>query len=500
MKPWIIYTRVSTDEQAREGASLDMQRKQCEAMAAACGHAVKEVISDEGISAKDLDRPGMQRIIESIDADKIGGVIVWKLDRWTRSLRDLCGLIDRLEAHKVALVSLHEKIDTAGPMGRFTLHLLGALAQLEREQIAMRVGEAKQHLIGQGYYTGHRLLPGMTLTQVPGERHKRYAIDAGPAAVVRDAFQRAASGSTLRQIKDHLAANGVERQDVSAVASLLRSRRYVTVGIVDEVTFGQAQEQLASRSPERRRQQIVASHRTEREWILRGLARCGHCGGLLVGSTAKGRGGKSYSYLRCTNENGGGTCTSKPLPADTWEAAVVSAVVKAVQSGMLLDAWKDQARRLQAQVGPMAERRGELEKQAAGLRASMANLLDVAQGGGPAAKAVFGRMGVIQGQLDTIDGELATIAGHMAASDIAAVNAEGAAMVLAEGIAVLPSKPPAEQTAVLRRLVQQVVLHDGEDAHMDIELAGPSGFAQKVKWRERMGVEPTWEIAPPPRL
>jgi len=147
---WIIYLRVSTDDQAANGVSLAMHEAQCRAMAAATGVDRVEVITDEGYSAKSLKRPGMERLLAAVYARQIAGVLIWKLGRLTRSLKDLIVLIDRFTPGNVALVSLQEKIDTSGSMGRFTLHLLGALAQLERETTAHRVKSAIDHIRANG--------------------------------------------------------------------------------------------------------------------------------------------------------------------------------------------------------------------------------------------------------------------------------------------------------------------------------------------------------------
>ena len=478
MKPWIIYTRVSTDEQAREGASLDMQADHCRNMAKACGNDVLEVISDAGISGKSMDRAGVQKVLDLIKADKIGGVLIWKLDRITRSLKDLIGLIELLEAHKVALVSLHDKIDTAGPMGRFTLHLLGALAQLEREQISLRVSSTMQHLKGQGYYVGRILLPGFVTETRTGERHKRLAVDPKLLPVMQQLFQRAAGGANLRALKGFLADHNIIRKDITAVARILRHHAYVEHGVVDEVTFAEAGRSLESRSPESRRRPGVVSHKTERVWLLRGIGRCGCCGGALVGSTGQGRSGKRYPYYRCANESGGEACSSKPLPAESWERVVIEAVVKAVQAGKVLDAWKRHAARLAASVGPLSQRREAIVAERTSLQTGLDTLMSMAVEAGkgsPASRAAFARIGRMQEQIDLLDREQAGIDGQLAASDIATMNAEAAGRLLAKGIDQLPTLPVVEQVEIMQGVVRCVAIHAGTEPRLDIDLIEPGG-------------------------
>ena len=136
--PWIIYTRVSTDEQAAGGISLDAQLASCRAYAIARGWTVGEEVVDGGFSAKDLRRPGAAKVLELYAQRKIAGVIVWRLDRLLRRVRDLVAILDAAGEHG-GLVSVTESLDTTTPMGRFVVHLLASIAQLERETVGQRV-------------------------------------------------------------------------------------------------------------------------------------------------------------------------------------------------------------------------------------------------------------------------------------------------------------------------------------------------------------------------
>jgi len=141
-KRFVGYVRVSTDEQARSGLSLQAQRERLQAWATAFGHELVEIVADEGQSAKSLDRPGMQRILQMVDRKQVDGVVAAKLDRLTRSTRDLLDTIERCERRKVALASVSESLDTSTACGRLLVTVLGAMAQMEREQTAERTAAA----------------------------------------------------------------------------------------------------------------------------------------------------------------------------------------------------------------------------------------------------------------------------------------------------------------------------------------------------------------------
>jgi len=132
------YVRVSTDRQADQGVSLEAQEAKIRAMATVQSAELLEVIVDGGESAKSLTRPGLQRLLALIHAGKVQAVIVAKLDRLTRSVKDLCGLLELFEKRKVALISVAELLDTGSAAGRLVITIMGAVSQWEREAIGER--------------------------------------------------------------------------------------------------------------------------------------------------------------------------------------------------------------------------------------------------------------------------------------------------------------------------------------------------------------------------
>jgi site-specific DNA recombinase len=150
----IGYSRVSTAEQASEGVSLEMQAKKIEAYCLVKDWPLSEVISDAGESAKSLDRPGMARLLALVDAAEVATVIVYKLDRLTRSVADLDRLVKVFEKKTVALVSLQESLDATTATGRLMMNLLASVSQWEREVIGERTRDALQELKAQGKKLG----------------------------------------------------------------------------------------------------------------------------------------------------------------------------------------------------------------------------------------------------------------------------------------------------------------------------------------------------------
>jgi len=151
----IGYVRVSTDRQAEQGVSLEAQEAKIRAMATVQGADLVEVIVDGGESAKSLNRPGLQRLLGLVNAGKVEAVIVAKLDRLTRSVKDLCGLLELFEKRKVALISVAESLDTGSAAGRLVITIMGAVSQWEREAIGERTRDALNHKRGNGERIGN---------------------------------------------------------------------------------------------------------------------------------------------------------------------------------------------------------------------------------------------------------------------------------------------------------------------------------------------------------
>jgi site-specific DNA recombinase len=145
VKATVGYCRVSTEDQAKTGSSLDAQRERIAAHCVATGRKLDEVYVDDGESAKDLKRPEVQKLLDRVDAGEIGAVVVLKLDRLTRSVRDLADLLERFDKRGVALVSITETLDTSTATGRMVINLIAAVGQWEREAIGERTAIVLAH-------------------------------------------------------------------------------------------------------------------------------------------------------------------------------------------------------------------------------------------------------------------------------------------------------------------------------------------------------------------
>ena len=327
-----IYVRVSTDEQAKEGASIPAQLRILNAQAVLKGADDVVEYVDDGYSAKNLNRPAVQRLIEDCNARKLDMVLVWKSDRLTRSLRDLLMLVeDVFEGNGVEFASAMEPIDTSNPAGRLMLNVLGAFAQNERETTSLRtktvmLEQAKlgKHLGGRPPY-GYAVTPDMFYEIVPRE-----------AEAVRMAFEIKASGGSYSEIISALDAAGHKTRSGAsftrnALYDMLRNEKYAGTYVYNRAAAAGKDGRRNNRAskPESEIERIPGgmpaiipielweavrsmSHEgkalggknsAKNIYLLSGIVRCGACGkGMTIANGGKNRDGSYWRVYRCKDK------------------------------------------------------------------------------------------------------------------------------------------------------------------------------------------------------
>jgi DNA invertase Pin-like site-specific DNA recombinase len=197
------YLRVSTDKQAERGVSLAAQRAKVEAYCELYDLELVAVVEDRGASAKTLRRDGLDTALAMLRAGEADGLLVVKLDRLTRSVRDLGTLVENYFATGAALLSVSEQIDTRSAAGRLVLNVLMSVAQWEREAIGERTSAALRHKQAEGEYIGGQAPYGF---QVAGDGS--LVEDTDEQAMLREARRLRESGLSLRAVAGELDRHG----------------------------------------------------------------------------------------------------------------------------------------------------------------------------------------------------------------------------------------------------------------------------------------------------
>lgn len=221
------YIRVSTNEQAENGVSLDAQAAKIRGYCKLNNLRCVEVVRDNGFSAKDLKRPGLARILTELQGEgrRFDGIVVTKLDRLTRSVRDMVRLTDLADTHKVALVSIQEAVDTGTATGQLFRTIVTSISEWERGVIGERTREALSYKRRHGERIG--ALPyGFTLADdgkhlVPVPAEGKVLAQIGRERAKGDSYGRIADGLNA----DRVPTKGGSQWHAATVRSVLETAR-----------------------------------------------------------------------------------------------------------------------------------------------------------------------------------------------------------------------------------------------------------------------------------
>ena len=202
-----IYGRQSVDKV--DSISIESQIEFCQYETRG---GVYKVFQDKGFSGKNTDRPDFQRMMDCIRGGEVSRVIVYKLDRISRSILDFANMMEEFQKFGVEFVSCNEKFDTSTPMGRAMLNICIVFAQLERETIQMRVTDAYLSRSRKGFYMGGPIPMGFKLEpyMLDGKKTARYVVDPEPAEIIKLIYSMYAQPQTsYGDIVRYMEANGL---------------------------------------------------------------------------------------------------------------------------------------------------------------------------------------------------------------------------------------------------------------------------------------------------
>jgi site-specific DNA recombinase len=348
-----IYTRKSTEEGLdQEFNSLDAQREAAEAyIRSQAGQGwilLPERYDDGGFTGGNMERPGLRHLLADIEDGQIDCVVVYKVDRLSRSLLDFSRLMEIFERHNVSFVSVTQQFNTATSMGRLVLNVLLSFAQFEREIIGERIRDKMAATRRRGKWTGGTPILGYDLDRSQGR--PRLVINAEEAARVREIFRLYRSLGSLLPVVQELNRRGWQNKawkgrrgrikggrpfGKSSLHALLTNPLYIGKiryrgalyqgeheAIVDAEVFEQVQAMLRHN-----RQVGNVTNRNKYGALLRGLLFCKACGRAMTHTfTCKGQ--RQYRYYTCTRaiQNGHKVCPSGSLPAGEIERVVIDEI------------------------------------------------------------------------------------------------------------------------------------------------------------------------------
>ena len=392
-----VYARVSTQEQAVEGTSLEYQQEQLEKYCESRGWEIFQLYVDAGYTGKDDNRPGLKRLLTDAKLDLFEKVVVHKLDRVSRNLRLLLELEEKLKEYGVALFSIKESIDTSFAIGRTVFQVLGLVSEWERENIVERTKSGKLQRYREGCWAGGRHPYGYDYDKDT----KKLVINKSEAAVVHRIFQLYSTGKSMAYIANTLNSENIPPRDkrgkgwrVSAIRDILANpmfagTQYVNYGlhiskllkenpkdaikikvprIVSDVLWKSAQEH-------RRGNKHVQPMKRE-PWLLQGLITCGLCGhSFMIQPNHKRRTYNCRGRLRITHLDGSPKCIVPNLDADWLEKELWERIEAILNDPNKLksllqetiDSLRNREEELFARIQPIDKRLTQIDEQKARL-------------------------------------------------------------------------------------------------------------------------------------
>lgn len=312
-----IYVRVSTDEQAKEGYSLGAQKEKLEAFCFSQGWEIKKIYIEEGQSAKDTNRPQLKIMMSELELFDV--VLVYKLDRLSRSVADINELLQTFEKNSVSFKSATEPYDTTSAQGKLLINIFASLAQFEREQLAERVQMGMSKKASLGERNGGKAPFGYKLHE------GKLIINEDEARFIRDIFRLYTSGKGMRAVTLYLNQFGINK-DIRTVGRMLENPVYsgklrwgnnskLDVIVSDDIIHPPIIDQeLFDEVQQLRNQRFQEGKKATSPYPFSGVLRCGRCGSSLSGYYKKARGTKHYICIAKKNK---GTCD---LPMFTEKA------------------------------------------------------------------------------------------------------------------------------------------------------------------------------------
>ncbi|HEV7253434.1 MAG TPA: recombinase family protein [Mesorhizobium sp.] len=331
-----VYTRKSNEEGLdMEFNSLDAQREACEAYIQSQLNEgwvlVRDRYDDGGVSGGTLERPALQRLLRDIEHGLVDVVVVYKIDRLSRSLSDFSKLVDLFDVHEVTFVSVTQSFNTTTSMGRLTLNILLSFAQFEREVIGERIRDKVAASRRKGMWMGGCVPLGYRVES------RKLIIHTEEAALVRSIFERFAQIGSATVLARMLNAEGVRRKsgkpfDKGWHYKILANRLYLGEAVHKGVSYPGEHKAIVTRELWDKCRAIIGVSASQRAGntrrntpaLLKGLIFSPNGHAMTPVHTRK-KGGKLYRYYVTTSVQklGPETCPVQRVPAGEIEAAVV---------------------------------------------------------------------------------------------------------------------------------------------------------------------------------
>jgi len=488
-----FYTRISTDEDHQK-YSLGAQTERLEAFSKASwgeDWRLHKIYRDTE-SGTHMNRPGLEEMLFDAEAQAFDTLLVFRVDRLSRKVRELALMVDELTKHGVVLKSITEPFDTANAAGKMMLQMLGVFAEFEHATIVERtkVGMEKKakggRFVGGKVPFGYRLDPekGLVVHEeealIVRKLFRMYAIGKiGSSAICKEfnvAGSRKRNGRKWgRRVAIYMIKNPV-------YVGKIRWREVLYDGthepLVSEELFEKAQEVLAERDEDLRGRRF--RHGENR--LLTGVIKCAKCGSNMFGNCGR-KGGVTFTYYACSKRANYQECDQDYVRSDLLDGAIIQDIKSMFgDEHFMARVWEEANKRLTAERPNVEKEIDANFAEAAKVQAAMDRYFKAFEAGKLEASLCNEKVKALRAQLDELEASRKDLEARREALELPAIDRQMLASLLDQFEKVLATGTGAQRKDLLHRVVKKVLVHDRRTVEVWYALPNRADLAISNNW------------------
>ncbi len=493
-----LYVRVSTEEQAEEGFSIDGQIKNLTDYCERNNYSIIDIYKDEGVSGKSIKgRTALNRLLEDCVSNKFDMVIVWKVSRLARRQVDFVNIIAHFEEYSIAFNSISENIDASTPVGRAMLQMMGSFAELERNTILDNLKMGMKQRASEGKWNGGIVLGYKS-------QNKKLVIVESEANIVKHIFELYLSGKGYKAIANQLNHEGFQTKkgkafSINSVRQILLNSVYVGYisfnklenwsekrrkgknpnsiyvkgehePIITEETWQKVQDRINQRS--NKPAKTFTGH-----FPLTTLLRCPVCGQGMIGHRLKNSNGDVLRYYQCGNFHykGSAVCKSNMIRADYAEAEVLDRIEQVVRDKSVL---KEILERVNAKIAnykkPLQEKLDYNQEQITRIETNLNKYMKLFESDRISSTTVINKIHELEDELSKLKTASHNIKADLLKPSIKEVPFDRVSNILSSFSKILPKAEPEKQKSLLHSIISKITINPSnnikERTIKDIEL------------------------------
>ncbi|OIJ21879.1 resolvase [Anaerobacillus alkalidiazotrophicus] len=499
MKKVVLYVRVSTEEQAEEGFSINGQIKVLEDYCQRNKLQIVSTYKDEGFSGKSLDRPSLKELLKDCESEEFDMVMVWKINRLSRKQLDFLTIVDYLEKHDISLFSFSENIDASTSVGKAMFQMMGSFAELERNQIVENVKMGMTQRAKEGKFNGGSVL-GFS------SKDKRLIINNNEANLVKYIFDLYISGKGYKAIANKLNHEGYKTKrnsnfSINSIKTIITNPMYAGF-----IRFNQVENWSEKRRKGKGNNMILEkgehdpiismeiwekaqkineqkSHKPSKTFTghfpLTTLLRCPKCGHGMIGhKTKRSKNSKEYlRYYQCGNyrNKGSAVCNSNLIKADEVEMFIFKKLEEITSKPIVLKSIVGKVNeKIITLKEPIKERLNYILEKIKQVDKSINKFLTIIEKTSNPLEPILDKLSELDKEKKVLLEQKVQLEYELNKPTVREISLEQLQNVLSTFSKILPNVAPEKQKDLLHSIINKITVNEGDKPEKrsvkDIEL------------------------------